>query len=59
MRNAFDHESLCLFFRSDRVLAYLQRRRHAYLVLRHHRNLQARIVFTFAPNFSLLEVETF
>ena len=58
-RNAFDHESWCLFFRADRLLAYLQRRRHACVVLRHYRNLQARIVCIFAPNFSLLEVGTY
>ena len=32
IRNAFDHESLCLFFRADRVLGYPQRRRHACVV---------------------------
>ena len=32
-------QSLCLFFRADRVIACLQRRRHA-CVVKHHRSLQ-------------------
>ena len=45
-------QSLCLFFRADRVIACLQRRRHA-CVVKHHRSLQTHIVFPFAPNFSI------
>ena len=51
-------QSLCLFFRADRVIACLQRRRHA-CVVKHHRSLQTRIAFPFAPNFSILEVTTY
>ena len=45
-------QSLCLFFRADRVIACLQRRRHA-CVVKHRRSLQTHIVFPFAPNFSI------
>ena len=45
-------QSLFLFFRADRVIACLQRRRHA-CVVNHHRSLQTHIVFPFAPNFSI------
>ena len=51
-------QSLCLFFRADRVIACLQRRRHACVVKR-HRSLQTLIVFPFARSFSFQEVRTY
>ena len=45
-------QSLCLFFRADRVIACLQRRRHA-CVVKHHRSLQTHISCGHTTDFYL------